>query len=62
MNQKSDSGGIENARSCPGFRPSYVSPDVNLSTVKPGQEVEFTLAPTPGKKGDYTVTGLKPKG
>jgi Cu(I)/Ag(I) efflux system protein CusF len=39
-----------------------VAPDVNLSAVKPGQEVEFTLAPKPGAKGEYTVTGVKPKG
>jgi Cu(I)/Ag(I) efflux system periplasmic protein CusF len=38
-----------------------VAPDVNLSSVKPGQEVEFTLVPTPGSKGDYTVTSVKPK-
>src|SRR3954464_13271388 len=39
-----------------------VAPDVNLSALKPGQEVEFTLAPKPGAKGEYTVTGVKPKG
>jgi Cu/Ag efflux protein CusF len=39
-----------------------VAPDVNLSAVKPGQEVEFTLAPKPGSKSDYTVTSVKPKG
>jgi Cu(I)/Ag(I) efflux system periplasmic protein CusF len=38
-----------------------VAPDVNLSAVKPGQEVEFTLAPKAGAKGEYTVTGVKPK-
>jgi Cu/Ag efflux protein CusF len=39
-----------------------VAPDVNLSALKPGQEVEFTLAPKAGAKGEYTVTGVKPKG
>ena len=39
-----------------------VEPDVNLSSVKPGQEVEFTLSPKAGAKGEYTVTGIKPKG
>jgi Cu/Ag efflux protein CusF len=39
-----------------------VAPDVNLSSVKPGQEVEFTLAPKAGAQGEYTVTAIKPKG
>ena len=38
-----------------------VAPDVNLAAVKSGEEVEFTLAPKPGAKGEYTVTGIKPK-
>ena len=36
-----------------------VAPGVDLSTVKPGQQVDFTLAPKPGSK-DYQVTQLKP--
>jgi Cu/Ag efflux protein CusF len=39
-----------------------VAPDVDLAALKPGQEVEFTLAPKTGAKGEYTVTGVKPKG
>jgi Cu(I)/Ag(I) efflux system periplasmic protein CusF len=39
-----------------------VAPDVNLSALKPGQEIEFTLAPRSGSKGEYIVTGVKPKG
>ena len=38
-----------------------VAPDVDLSRVKPGQQVEFTLTPKPGSK-DYRVTRLKPAG
>src|SRR3954454_14064301 len=37
-----------------------VAPGVDLSAVKPGQEVEFTLAPKKGSS-DYTVTHVKPK-
>lgn len=36
-----------------------VAPGVDLSSVKPGQQVEFTLTPKPGSK-DYQVTQLKP--
>jgi Cu(I)/Ag(I) efflux system periplasmic protein CusF len=39
-----------------------VAPDVDLSAVKPGQEVEFTLVPKQGSSMDYTVTRVKPKG
>jgi Cu/Ag efflux protein CusF len=37
-----------------------VAPEVDLSAVKPGQAIEFTLKPGPGK--DYTITEVKPKG
>jgi len=36
-----------------------VAPDVDLNSVKPGQNVEFTLVPGQGK--DYVVTSIKPK-
>jgi Cu(I)/Ag(I) efflux system periplasmic protein CusF len=38
------------------------APDVDLSALKPGQQVEFTLTPKPGAKDEYTVTAVKPKG
>ena len=38
-----------------------VAPNVNLLNVKPGDQVEFTLAPKPGAQGEYTVTDVKPK-
>ena len=36
-----------------------VAPDVDLSGVKVGQNVEFTLVP--GKGNDYVLTSIKPK-
>lgn len=39
-----------------------VAPAVDLSGVKPGQEVEVTLVPKQGSSMDYTVTHMKPKG
>lgn len=36
-----------------------VAPDVDLSAVKAGQNVEFTLVPGKGK--DYVLTSIKPK-
>ena len=36
-----------------------VGPQVDLSTVKPGQAVEFTLVPA---GSNYTIAGIKPKG
>ncbi len=38
-----------------------VAPDVDLSSVKAGQQVEFTLVPKPGSK-DYQVSRIKPAG
>ena len=37
-----------------------VDPKVDLSTVKAGQAVEFTLGPAGG--GNYAITSIKPKG
>ena len=37
-----------------------VDPKVDLSTLKPGQPVEFSLTPAGG--GNYTVGSIKPKG
>lgn len=38
-----------------------VLPGIDLSRIKPGQQVEFTLTPKPGSK-DYQITQLKPAG
>jgi Cu/Ag efflux protein CusF len=38
-----------------------VAPGVDLSSVKAGQQVEFTLVQKPGSK-DYEVTRIKPAG
>lgn len=37
-----------------------VAPDVDLSALKVGQAVEFTLTPT--SSGSYSISSVKPKG